>query len=99
MPTAIVHLSSIAGSPLLDADGGHLGRVDDVVARLDDSDALPPVVGLKARIGGREMFVAIDRIAELGPDAVRTSTTKLNLGSLSGGPARCCCAATCWIAS
>jgi CBS domain-containing protein len=37
------------------------------------------VVGLAARIGGREMFVPIDRVEQLGPDAVRTSTTKLNL--------------------
>jgi CBS domain-containing protein len=80
MNTAIVHLSSVAGSPLLDSDGERLGRVDDVVARMDESDALPEVVGLKARIGGREMFVPIGRVAQLGPEEVRTATTKLNLG-------------------
>lgn len=86
MSTLIVHLSSIAGSPLLDSDGERLGHVEDVVAGLDDEDALPPVVGVKARIGGREMFVPIDRIAELGPTAVRTSTTKLNLGQFERRP-------------
>jgi CBS domain-containing protein/sporulation protein YlmC with PRC-barrel domain len=80
MNTVIVHLSSLAGSRLLDSDGERLGRVEDVVARLDDSDALPEVVGLKARIGGREMFVPISRVAQLGPNEVRTATTKLNLG-------------------
>jgi CBS domain-containing protein len=80
MPDAILHLSSIAGSPLVDSDGHKLGRVEDVIVRLDDPNALPPVTGLRARIGGRHMFVPIERIARLEPDAARTSTTKLNLG-------------------
>jgi CBS domain-containing protein/sporulation protein YlmC with PRC-barrel domain len=86
MPDAIVHLSSIAGSPLLDSAGERLGRVEDVVARLDLGDGMPPVIGLKARIGGREMFVPIDRVEQLGPDAVRTSTTKLNLAQFERRP-------------
>jgi CBS domain-containing protein len=86
MSTTIVHLSSVAGSRLLDSEGGQLGRVDDVVARLDESDALPAVVGLKARIGGRESFVPIDDVAQLGPDTVRTATTKLNLGQFERRP-------------
>ncbi len=86
MPDTIVHVSSIAGSPLLDSAGERLGRVDDVVARLDLADPLPPVIGLLARIGGREMFVPIDRVSQLGPDAVRTSTTKLNLAQFERRP-------------
>ena len=80
MPENVVHLSSLAGSPLLDSAGERLGKVEDVVARLDSGDALPPVVGLKARIGGRELFVPIDRLAQLGPYEARTATTKLDLG-------------------
>jgi CBS domain-containing protein/sporulation protein YlmC with PRC-barrel domain len=79
VPDAIVHVSSLAGSPLLDSTGERLGRVEDVIARLDLADELPPVVGLKVRIGGREMFVPIGRVEQLGPFDVRTSTTKLNL--------------------
>src|SRR5579871_6009116 len=86
MPEAIVHLSSIAGSPLTDSEGERLGRVTDVVARLDVGDSLPPVVGLKARIGGREMFVPASRIAALGPAAARTATTKLNLAQFERRP-------------
>jgi CBS domain-containing protein len=79
MAEAVVHLSSVAGSPLLDSAGARLGRVDDVIARLDLGDRMPPVTGLKARIGGRELFVPANRIARLEPGAARTSTTKLNL--------------------
>jgi CBS domain-containing protein len=86
MAEAIVHVSSVAASPLLDFAGERLGRVEDVVARLDLADGLPPVVGLKARIGGREVFVPINRVEELGPYTVRTSTTKLNLAQFERRP-------------
>jgi MgtE intracellular N domain/CBS domain len=79
MPDAILHLSSLAGSPLLDSAGGRLGRVQDVVARLDQTEGLPPVAGLRATIGGRDMFVPAGRIDRLEPAAAHTSTTKLNL--------------------
>jgi CBS domain-containing protein len=86
MPDAIVHLSSLAGSPLLDSAGDRLGRVEDVIARLDGGDGLPPVIALKARIGGRELFVPIDRVEALEPAAARTSTTKLNLAQFERRP-------------
>jgi CBS domain-containing protein len=50
-----------------------------VIARLDLADRTPPVVGLKARIAGRTMFVPIERV-ELQSASARTSTTKLDLG-------------------
>jgi CBS domain-containing protein len=74
-----VHLSSLAGSPLLDSSGERLGRVEDVVARLTDSGELPLVIGFKARIGGRDSFVPIDRIERLEGAAARMSTTKIDL--------------------
>jgi CBS domain-containing protein len=79
MSDAILHLSSLVGSPLLDSAGGRLGRIRDVVARLDLADGLPPVVGLQARIGGRDMFVPAHRLDRLERAAAHTSTTKLNL--------------------
>jgi CBS domain-containing protein/sporulation protein YlmC with PRC-barrel domain len=86
MPEKIVHLSSVAGSPLLDSAGERLGRIEDVIARLDSGDPRPPVSGVVASIAGREMFVPIDRIEELGPFAARTSTTKLNLAQFERRP-------------
>src|SRR5437763_802670 len=82
----VIHVSSVAGSPLLDSAGERLGRVDDVVGRMDQARGLPPVVGLEARIGGREMFVPISRVEQFGPDVVRTSTTKLNLAQFERRP-------------
>ncbi|PZS13222.1 MAG: magnesium transporter MgtE [Solirubrobacterales bacterium] len=86
MAEAVVHVSSIAGSPLLDSAGERLGRIDDVVARLDHIDGLPPVIGLMARIGGRQMFVPAARIERLEPAGARTATTKLNLAQFERRP-------------
>ena len=86
MPETIVHLSSVAGSPLLDSAGERLGRIEDVIARLDSGDRLPPVVGVSASIGGRVLFVPIDRIEQLGPYEARTATTKLNLAQFERRP-------------
>ena len=74
-----MHLSMILRSPLLDRAGERLGRVEDLIVRLADG-GYPPVTGLKARIGGRDLFVPTDRIATLEPGAVRLSGEKLSLG-------------------
>jgi CBS domain-containing protein/sporulation protein YlmC with PRC-barrel domain len=79
MPEAILHLSSLVGGPLLDSAGDRLGRVEDVVARLDLGAGEPPLVGLKAKIGGRELFVPAHRIERLDQTGAHTATTKLNL--------------------
>jgi CBS domain-containing protein len=75
----VVHLSSVLRSPLLDRAGDRLGRVEDLIVRLADG-GYPPVTGLKARIGGRELFVPVDRIAALEPGSVRLAGEKLSLG-------------------
>ncbi len=78
MSEAVLHLSAVVGSPLLDSAGDRLGRVQDVIARLDLAQGTPPVVGLQARIAGRDMFVPVHRV-ELEQGGARTTTTKLNL--------------------
>jgi CBS domain-containing protein len=75
----VVHLSSVLRSPLLDRAGDRLGRVEDLIVRLADG-GYPPVTGLKARIGGRELFVPVDRIASLEPGSVRLAGERLSLG-------------------
>ena len=86
MPDGVLHLSSIVGSPLLDSSGERLGRVDDLVARLDLADPLPPVIGLRASIAGRLLFVPASRVAQLEPGAAHISTTKLNLAQFERRP-------------
>jgi CBS domain-containing protein len=84
--TEVLHLSTVAGSPLVDGSGEHLGRVEDLIVRLDSDGELPPLTGLKARIGGRELFVPADRIERIEPGGARSSTTKLNLAQFERRP-------------
>ena len=79
MDIPLVNFSSLLKSRLVDSAGEKLGRVDDLIVRLAD-EAYPPLTGLKARIGGREVFVPADRIAALGPGVVQLIGEKVNLG-------------------
>jgi CBS domain-containing protein/sporulation protein YlmC with PRC-barrel domain len=82
----IVHLSSLAGGPLLDSSGDRLGKVEDVVARIDEGGEEAWVVGLTARLGDGDVFVPIDRIKQLGPDSATTATTELDVAPFERRP-------------
>ncbi len=74
-----MHLSTVLRSALLDRGGERLGRVEDLIVRLADG-GYPPVTGLKARIGGRELFVPVSKVSKLEPGAAHLAGQKLNLG-------------------
>ncbi len=97
MSDAVIHLSSLAGSPLLDLAGERLGRVEDLVARLGESSTLLPVIGLKVRIAGRDSFLPIDSVEQLEAAAARTATTKLNLAQFERRPGEVLLGVTCSI--
>ncbi|HYA08748.1 MAG TPA: hypothetical protein VEG24_04110, partial [Gaiellaceae bacterium] len=79
MDIPLLNLSSILHSRLVDRAGEKIGRVDDLIVRLADG-GYPPITGIKARIGGREVFVPADRIATLEPGRVQLSGQKVDLG-------------------
>jgi CBS domain-containing protein len=78
MAIETLHLSTIVRSPLLDRDGERLGRVEDLIVRLGDAPH-PLVAGVVVRIGARRLWIPIDKIDEIGPDAVRFAGKKLNV--------------------
>ncbi len=41
---------------------GDEGTIDDEVARLNGGGHEPPVIGVQARLGGRDVFVPISRM-------------------------------------
>ena len=86
MPAGVLHLSSLVGSPLLDSANERLGRVDDIVVRLGESETLPPVVGLRAVVGGRNLFVPGRNIERLDDGGVHLTTTKLDLAPFERRP-------------
>jgi CBS domain-containing protein len=74
----IVQLSEIVRRPLIDEQGDRIGRVEDVVVRLG-ANPHPPVVGLVVRFGGRELFVASDKIGSLDEGKVRFAGKRVDL--------------------
>jgi CBS domain-containing protein len=75
----LLNLSSVLHSRLVDRAGERIGRVDDLIVRLADR-GYPPITGLKARIGGREVFVPAEQIAEVAPGKVQLSGDQVDLG-------------------
>lgn len=78
MAPDILHLSSIIRSPLADGNGERIGRVEDLIVRPGDQPH-PPVSGMVASIGRRELFVPIERVASIMPGKVELRGTTLNL--------------------
>lgn len=73
-----LHLSELLRRPVTDRDGGSIGRLSDVIARLRGAD-LPVVTGLVAIVGGRSVFLPIDQIAALDGSQLRLHSARLDL--------------------
>ena len=73
----MLNVSLVVGSQLVGRAGGRLGRVDDLVVRLDAD--YPPLSGLLARVAGRDVFVDADVVAEIVHGRVTLTTDRLDL--------------------
>jgi CBS domain-containing protein len=73
----VLNVSLVVGSELVGRAGGRLGRVDDLVVRLDAD--YPPLTGLLARVAGRDVFVDADVVAEIVHGRVTLTTDRLDL--------------------
>ena len=69
MPANPVFVSRLVRLPLIDADGEPVGRIKDVV--LAPSGAKLRVLGLVANIERRNIFINMNRIADVDADGVR----------------------------
>jgi CBS domain-containing protein len=76
--SAVVHLSALLGRPLLSPTNESVGKVDDVIVGLRGED-YPLVTGLVAKVGGRRVFVPMDRVAELSEQRIVLAKSKVDL--------------------
>ena len=74
----ILHLSSVVGRPLRDADGERLGKVEDLIVRLGGA-GYPPITGFLVTVARRTSFVGADRVSDIGPSGVVLRKAKLDL--------------------
>ena len=78
-------VTQILRSPVLNPAGEELGRLEDLIVKLDGG-GYPPVTGIKVRMGGREVFVGSKSIEKLAPGEVRLNTKALDTGEFQRRP-------------
>jgi CBS domain-containing protein len=66
---SVLHLSQVVGGDLRDARGERLGRVDDLIVRLEGEE-YPPVSGAVATVAGRQVFVPAQTIESITPGRI-----------------------------
>src|SRR6267378_6366505 len=80
-------LTQILKSPVLNQGGEELGRLEDLIVKLDSGGGgYPPVTDIKVRIGDREVFVNSKSIETLAPGDVRLNTQTLDTGAFQRRP-------------
>jgi CBS domain-containing protein len=73
-----MHLAGLLGSHLVSSTGEQVGKVDDVIVRLRGGD-YPLVTGMVIKVGGRRVFLPVDRISELREGRMVMPRTKVDL--------------------
>jgi CBS domain-containing protein len=78
MTTRILHLTQVTKVPLLDRAGERLGRVEDVLVRISDG-GYAPMVGITARVSGRDVFLPSELIAAVEPGRMRLARERFDM--------------------
>ena len=73
-----LRLSNLLKRPVVDSGGESLGRLSDVIVRLSGSD-YPLVTGLVVAIGGRQVFVPMEKVSSFNGEVLKLTTAKLDL--------------------
>ncbi|MGH2447715.1 MAG: hypothetical protein ACRDFS_03820, partial [Chloroflexota bacterium] len=81
------YLSQVLSEPIYGRAGARVGRVKDLVARLEAHqtsgdvtlEAYPPISGLVAQVAGRDIFVVWNQVQSLDPKGIRLNSLTLNL--------------------
>src|SRR5216683_3033555 len=82
-----VMLTQLLRSPVFNPTGEELGRLEDLIVKLDSGGGgYPPVTGIKVRFGGRDVFVGIKSVETLAPGEVRLNTPTLDTGAFQRRP-------------
>jgi CBS domain-containing protein len=73
-----IYLSGLLRHTLTDNRGEPVGKLADVIVRLQGTE-LPQVTGLVAAVGKRQVFVPLEQLSSLADDALRLTSATLDL--------------------
>ena len=85
--SATVYASRLARLPILDPEGGEIGRVDDVVIGPPGQEFGPAVLGFVVSVPGRRIFVNAARVISIDAAGVRLRSGAINLRRFAARPA------------
>jgi len=80
-----VTVTQLLRSPVMNAAGEQIGRVEDFIAKLTDG-GYPPITGLKVGLGGHDIFVGRRLIQRLEPGAVQLNTNSIDMTDFQRRP-------------
>lgn len=75
----VIHLSQLLKRPVIARNGDIVGALDDLIVRLLGVDTYPTVSGLVVNVGGRRVYVSVERIEHLDGDRVMLAQNKVDL--------------------
>jgi CBS domain-containing protein len=73
-----LRLSNLLKRPVVDSGGESLGRLSDVIVRLRGPD-YPLVTSLVVAIGGRQVFIPMEKVSSFDGEVLKLTTAKLDL--------------------
>src|SRR5258706_4829588 len=80
-----VTVTALLRSPVLDAAGEQVGRVEDFIAKLTEG-GYPSITGLTVGVGGQDVFVGRRLIEKLEPGSVRLNTNTIDMTAFQRRP-------------
>jgi hypothetical protein len=83
---AIVSVASLSGAPVFNQRGQRVGKLVDLVARMEGQDRYPPLTGLLLRVGSRTSFLPIKAVDNIGHQSVHLQTARLDLREFGRRP-------------
>ncbi len=86
MADQLVYVSRLVRLPLIDTEGGEIGRVADVVLGAPPREGPPRVHGFVVAVQRRRVFVGGNRVAELTGEGARLRRGAINMRQFAPQP-------------
>ncbi|MBJ7338845.1 CBS domain-containing protein [Mycolicibacterium sp.] len=76
---ALISVAGLIGTPVSNQVGQPVGRLVDLVARMNSGDRYPPLSGLLVAVGSRHAFLPIETVGEITQRTVQLAAARVDL--------------------
>ena len=78
-PHHVIHFSELLKAEVISRSGEVIGRVEDVIVQLPDTNSYPPVTGYVVGVGPRKVFVSAENVESVTVIRVQLTKNKVDL--------------------